>query len=462
MFGENLQKLRKEKNISQEQLAEKLGVTRQSVSKWESGTSYPEMDKIVILCKIFNCDIDTIINKDVMEEKKKKDATGIIKNILKQIAIYIEETVRLFEHKTFKEIVKLCAQIFLIFIVILLFRIPFSILSDVLSKVFYFNNNEFLSTFFSKLWSFIFDTSYVVLAISSFFYIFKIKFLTDDNNINYNKTNNDLNKNIKDTKSDNSITKVKSNIDNTIKENTITDLLAKVITIFIKFMLLLFLFPIITIDFFSIISFTLLIILIFKKLFLIGPILISLSLAAFTTLISLIIIKFIINLKVNKNKSLIAFLISFIVGTVGVALTIWMVLNLNICQDAPVKEKKLTEIFEMTDNLIIYEYYDSINYIEDNSLGNNIEVTAKYYDNIKNLTIENEDGILVKYEMKNTNNKKIINDLINDLKNGKLYTYKYKTNVDLEVKASSDNIKKLKDNIKKDEYDDDYKDEDDY
>lgn len=70
MFGENLQKLRKEKNISQEQLAEKLGVTRQSVSKWESGTSYPEMDKIVTLCKIFNCDIDTIINKDVMEEKR--------------------------------------------------------------------------------------------------------------------------------------------------------------------------------------------------------------------------------------------------------------------------------------------------------------------------------------------------------------------------------------------------------
>lgn len=373
----------------------------------------------------------------------------------------MEETVRLFEHKAFKEIVKLCAQIFLIFIVILIFKIPFSILSDVLSKVFYFNNNEFLSTFFSKLWSFIFDTSYVLLAISSFFYIFKIKFLTDDNNTDYDKTNNNLNKNMNDEKSDNSITKVKNNINKTIKENTITDLLVKVITIFIKFMLLLFLFPIIIVDFFSIIFFTLLIILIFKKLFLIGPILISLSLASITTLISIIIIKFIINLKVNKNKSLIAFLVSFIMVTIGVAITIWMVLNLNICQDIPNKEKKLTKTFEMTDNLIIHEYYDNINYIEDNSLENNIEVTAKYYDNVKNLTIENEDGILVKYEMKNTNNKKIMDDLINDLKNGKFYTYKYKTNVDLEVKASSDNIKRLKDNIKKDEYDD-YDDEDDY
>ena len=51
-FGENLQKLRKEKGISQEQLAEQLGVTRQSVSKWESGASYPEMDKIVTICNM--------------------------------------------------------------------------------------------------------------------------------------------------------------------------------------------------------------------------------------------------------------------------------------------------------------------------------------------------------------------------------------------------------------------------
>lgn len=39
----------KNKNISQEQLAEELGVSRQAVSKWESGASYPEMDKLVLL-----------------------------------------------------------------------------------------------------------------------------------------------------------------------------------------------------------------------------------------------------------------------------------------------------------------------------------------------------------------------------------------------------------------------------
>ena len=50
-------------NLSQEQLAESLNVTRQSVSKWESGASYPEMDKLLALCKIFNCGLDDLVNK---------------------------------------------------------------------------------------------------------------------------------------------------------------------------------------------------------------------------------------------------------------------------------------------------------------------------------------------------------------------------------------------------------------
>ncbi len=60
-FGENLQFLRKKANITQEQLAEQLNVSRQSVSKWESDTAYPEMDKLLTLCEMFHCDMDTII-----------------------------------------------------------------------------------------------------------------------------------------------------------------------------------------------------------------------------------------------------------------------------------------------------------------------------------------------------------------------------------------------------------------
>ena len=53
-LSENLKKIRKQHNLSQEQLAEKLGVSRQSVSKWESNQAYPEMDKMLQICQIFN------------------------------------------------------------------------------------------------------------------------------------------------------------------------------------------------------------------------------------------------------------------------------------------------------------------------------------------------------------------------------------------------------------------------
>ena len=57
---DKLPKLRKNNNITQEQLADLIGVSRQAVSKWESGLSIPDMEKIIELCKIFDCQIDEL------------------------------------------------------------------------------------------------------------------------------------------------------------------------------------------------------------------------------------------------------------------------------------------------------------------------------------------------------------------------------------------------------------------
>ena len=70
-LSDNLKKIRKDNNLSQEQLAEKLGVSRQSVSKWESGIAYPEMDKVLQLCKMFNLNIDELLNQNISEVKEK-------------------------------------------------------------------------------------------------------------------------------------------------------------------------------------------------------------------------------------------------------------------------------------------------------------------------------------------------------------------------------------------------------
>lgn len=66
-FGDNLKLIRKNKKMSQEDLAEKVNVSRQSVSKWETGESYPEMNNILELCKIFNCKINDLVHEDMSD-----------------------------------------------------------------------------------------------------------------------------------------------------------------------------------------------------------------------------------------------------------------------------------------------------------------------------------------------------------------------------------------------------------
>ena len=68
-FNEKLQTLRKEKNITQEELAEKLDVSRQAVSKWESGQSLPEIDKIIELAKMHEVSLDYLLTN----EKERKN-----------------------------------------------------------------------------------------------------------------------------------------------------------------------------------------------------------------------------------------------------------------------------------------------------------------------------------------------------------------------------------------------------
>lgn len=75
-FGENLQKLRKEKNISQEQLAEELHVSRQTIGKWENGVTYPETECLIQISDFFEVSIDTLL-KGTVTEQQLKTSSGI-------------------------------------------------------------------------------------------------------------------------------------------------------------------------------------------------------------------------------------------------------------------------------------------------------------------------------------------------------------------------------------------------
>lgn len=61
-FAEKLITLRKSRELTQEQLAEQLNVSRQSISKWESGQVIPEVEKIVELSKVFDVTVDYLLN----------------------------------------------------------------------------------------------------------------------------------------------------------------------------------------------------------------------------------------------------------------------------------------------------------------------------------------------------------------------------------------------------------------
>lgn len=82
-FGEKLKKLRIEKGLTQEQLAEKIYVTRTAVSKWETDRGYPSVDSLKLLSDIFGVSVDSLISRDDIKnkqslEKKRKRVFYII------------------------------------------------------------------------------------------------------------------------------------------------------------------------------------------------------------------------------------------------------------------------------------------------------------------------------------------------------------------------------------------------
>lgn len=71
-FAENLRTLREKRGMTQEQLAERMEVSRQTVSKWESGGSFPEMEKMMQLAELFSCTLDGLLKGEL----KKADENG--------------------------------------------------------------------------------------------------------------------------------------------------------------------------------------------------------------------------------------------------------------------------------------------------------------------------------------------------------------------------------------------------
>ncbi|MCM1114125.1 MAG: helix-turn-helix transcriptional regulator [Clostridium sp.] len=103
MTANRLQQLRKMNGYSQEVLAEKLGISRQSISKWERAESSPEIDNLMALAKIYGITVDELLDTSddkviVKDNKKEKDFKGKLKSLLSKandFGIYPEVSKRL-------------------------------------------------------------------------------------------------------------------------------------------------------------------------------------------------------------------------------------------------------------------------------------------------------------------------------------------------------------------------------
>ena len=141
-FGENLYNLRKNAKMSQEKLAEKMSVSRQSISKWENGESYPEMDKILKLCNIFHCKINDLVHEDLT------DINSLDEEIIMSVVKFNEKKQN--QVKSLSNVISLIGKIGGIvlkvaipFIILAMILIPF-IISNIISFkryliFFYFN-----------------------------------------------------------------------------------------------------------------------------------------------------------------------------------------------------------------------------------------------------------------------------------------------------------------------------------
>ena len=115
-LGQRLIELRKSKQLSQEEVADKLNVTRQTISKWETDQSSPEFDKIIPLCELFETPVSEILGESI-EEKETND----LKVISEKLEVINEQlSISQKQKRTRKIMVLLIIDICLIFFFVLL------------------------------------------------------------------------------------------------------------------------------------------------------------------------------------------------------------------------------------------------------------------------------------------------------------------------------------------------------
>lgn len=440
-FASNLQKLRKKENMSQEVLAERLDVTRQSVSKWESGASYPEMDKLISICKIFNVDMDTLVNGDVLEEKTQEKETVInTKDLLDKFNTLMKKIVCLFESMSFKEIIEFLVTVFLLILIILVGTIPKDIIENLIGTNLLYGIT-YVGPTLNTIFRLIVDILYSVFAIVIFIYVLKIKYLDRI------KIKEDINKEIVAKVKEKRVEEVEKVIIKDNSSNSLSRTLAKIIIYIIKFFVVCFLAaPLICIVVLAVLlGFEVLFV--FKGLPIIGILLFTIAGLIISALCFEVPLNFVINHKNNYKRVMITLLISLIIIIIGSIIFAFEFFSLTYVDSLPkdAKTKEITETLPMSDDLNTVGYYhNDIEYVVDDSLTDKIEVTVTYYyylvDNNIEVELHNNNLLIYEGSPKEFSFKEAIDKISDDIKDGKIYNYDKLYEYKVTIKTSSNNI----------------------
>lgn len=451
-FNEKLQKLRKANELSQEGLADLLDVTRQSVSKWESGTTYPEMDKLLAMCKIFKCSLDDLTNDDITEikidDKKKSNIYTFIDSILE----FINETNDFRKSMTRKELATCIVVMGITAVILLLFRFLFS---DV-EKLFYLTIHSTQNDLFrigSKIIQFVINCCYWSFFLVIFIYIFRVVFL---DNPKY-KRKKLVEKEIVE-KPEVVVEKKVEVVKKTKKATNNIDILfrflEKTVMFFVKSFICIIIVPILFILFFLCAGLFVFLFLLFKGVFYIS-ILIGIPFAillAFTVLE--VLINFVINRKANEKRLMITFLASVVGLGSSFGIFILELNSIEYIDKVPqnVKIDTLSKTYAMTDNMY-FSFWPQAEYIVDNSFVNEVKVEVNYYQNYTEILLpEQANGSFVYYEKPYVfMNKYLLSTIFEDFKQRKLYNYGMLNNITIRIYTTEQNIQTLAQNYQKEE-----------
>lgn len=452
-FSDNLKKIRKENNLSQEQLAEMLGVSRQAVSKWESNLAYPEMDKMIQIAKKFNLNIDELINQDVSEVNNNKQVKNNINKYIDDFFGYVTKTIDMFSSMKFMNKVKCVFEQVIIVLVLSIGLVMLGIiLGIVYQSIFSFLPEQVyypVYHFFEGIYIFLCGLIIIILEC----HIFKVRYL-DYYEIVSNKNEEVIEGDTNDKKDNLDKKYLEKNKEKIIirdpkhTEYKFISGLLKCLLFFIKFLVgcilvgVSFLFMSLVIG--VVISFM------FIKTGILfwGLIMGFLGGIGITLLILIVLYKFIVNSKINKRNLLLGIIISLVSSALGSGLGLIGITKFDYIDSIKGSDtyEVINEEFQVKDDILFINPYGNINYVVSNN--NDIEIMIEksktYLVVIDNYWNSNVNYIHIYPDDENIfkNIRKVISD-INDLK---IVNY---GDMIVTIKTSQDNIDILKDNYQK-------------